>query len=328
MKKISPTPQIIIYILGICRLILKNKVLIVGGTGLFGINWAVNQRNLSDVVLCLHQRNIQLSGIQVKKLDLESVDAIQESLLQLKPNLVVNAAGFTRVEDCELFPEKAFYLNAKLPYMLGVATKNLNIPLVHLSTDHIFAGNASFAKENDSPDPQNIYGMSKLQGENLLLDINPAAMVVRTNFYGWGTSYRKSFSDFVYDNLSAGRPIDLYTDIFYTPILISQLIDLIIKLVNAKFYGVINLVGDDRVSKYQFACSLAEVFNLNADLIRPCLYGNQLNQVNRPFDMSLSNELVKSVLGPANLGLNSGLNILLEEQLAGLAYELESIPPV
>lgn len=209
--------------------------------------------------------------------------------------------------------------------MLGLATKILNVPLVHLSTDHIFSGNASFAKENDSPNPCNIYALSKLEGENQLLGINASAIIIRTNFYGWGTPYRKSFSDFVYDNLIAGHSINLYTDIFYTPILISQLIDLIMRLVECKFSGVINLVGDERISKYQFACAMANVFNLNTDLIKPCLYRDLLSQVDRPYDMSLSNKLVKSILGEVDLSLVSGLNGLLSERLGGVANELGSI---
>lgn len=305
---------------------MKNKVLVIGGAGLFGVNWAVNQRNLSDVVLCLHQRNIRLSGIEVAKFELESVNSIRECLYRLKPNLVINAAGLTSVEGCEIFPDKAFSLNVKLPYMLGLATKSLNVPLVHLSTDHIFSGNAAFAKEDDRPNPCNIYALSKLEGENQLLGINASAIIVRTNFYGWGTSYRKSFSDFVYDNLIAGHAINLYTDIFYTPILISQLIDLIMRLVDYKFSGIINLVGDDRVSKYQFACAMANVFKLNADLIKPCLYRDLLSQVDRPYDMSLSNKLAKSILGEVDLSLSSGLNMLLREQFDGVANELGAIP--
>lgn len=114
-----------IHLLDVYRLILKNKVLVVGGTGLFGVNWAVNQRNLSDVVLCLHQRNIRLPGVEVTKFAFESVDSILECFCRFEPDLVINAAGFTSVEGCETFPDKAFSFECKATLYAGFGNKNL-----------------------------------------------------------------------------------------------------------------------------------------------------------------------------------------------------------
>ena len=127
---------------------------------------------------------------------------------------------------------------------------------------------------------------------------NSQPIIVRTNFFGWGTSFRASFSDFIYWNLSSNNPVNLYSDILYSPILIADLCVHLLRLARSDVSGVFNVVGDDVVSKYQFGVQMAKFFRLNADLINPVEYFTaDTDQITRPRDMSLSNRKISDFSG-------------------------------
>ena len=81
------------------------------------------------------------------------------------------------------------------PKKLAQISLETGSKLIHISTDHLYDGTKDIYTEDDLVSPLNVYGKTKAQAENEVLSINPKALIVRTNFYGWGLSYRKSFSD-------------------------------------------------------------------------------------------------------------------------------------
>jgi dTDP-4-dehydrorhamnose reductase len=304
---------------------LARRVLITGGSGLLALNWAVSERSSNQVVLGLHRRDVKLAGTTSAHLSFDSASVLEAQLLEIRPDLLVHAAAMTDVESCESDPVSAFRVNADLPKMIGALCAKHDIPMAHVSTDHLFSGSQAFSLEQHTISPQNVYGASKAEGERLLLEVNPHALVIRTNFYGWGTSYRRSFSDFVIDNLRAGKKISLFTDVFYTPIVADRLVKAAVKLVDLGCRGLVHLVGDERISKYEFGFVLARKFNLDCDLIRAAKYSESPSVVRRPLDMSLSNALARRLLGRTVSTIQDDMRILLEQEALGLATELRTI---
>jgi dTDP-4-dehydrorhamnose reductase len=133
------------------------------------------------------------------------------------------------------------------------------------------------------------------------LQINPNALIIRTNFYAWGTTYRKSFSDFIIESLRKKEVISLFDDVYYTPILAEKLIETVHELLQKKEKGIFNIVSDDKISKFNFGILIAEEFGLDKSLIHRSNLKDNPNLVRRPADMSLSNKKVKDLLG-RNLG--------------------------
>ena len=86
----------------------------------------------------------------------------------------------------------------------------MNIQHVHISTDHLSNGNLSMTGEYDIPNPLNNYALTKYKAEKIVLSINPQALVIRTNFFGWGPPWRKSFSDTIIFHLRQQLDIFLY----------------------------------------------------------------------------------------------------------------------
>ncbi|NQV76552.1 MAG: SDR family oxidoreductase, partial [Bacteroidetes bacterium] len=205
--------------------------------------------------------------------------------------------GLTSVEKCENNPDLAFRVNVGFSKLIAYATKQLGIKMVHISTDHLFDGNKSMLTEEEPSRAINVYGQTKSLAENTVLQHNPDALVIRTNFYGWGTSYRKSFSDHIIQSLRKHQKLFLFNDVYYTPILAENLIQTVHDLLDKKAKGTFHVVSDDRISKYDFGVLIAEKFGLDKSLIQKSTLKSNMNLVQRPGDMSLSNKKVRDLLG-------------------------------
>ena len=127
---------------------MKEDILITGGSGLLALNWAVAVRKKFNVTLGLHDRKINLKDTRSILLDLDSKEALAHSLEALKPQLVIHSAGLTSIERCEANPALAKYINVDLTKNLVMVCAKLNIPMVYISTDHLFSGNESLVHED------------------------------------------------------------------------------------------------------------------------------------------------------------------------------------
>ena len=276
---------------------LKPTILITGGSGLLAVNWFYYKRNDFKVYLGLNERQIHPSGSEVIFLDFLSENNFVKQLEAINPTVVIHTAGLTSVEKCENNPDLAFLVNVGFSKFIAQATYRLGIKMVHISTDHLFDGNKSMLTEEEPTRAINVYGQTKALAENTVLEHNPDALVIRTNFYGWGTSYRKSFSDHIIHSLREDQSLFLFNDVYYTPILAEKLIETVHDLLDKKAKDTFHVVSDDRISKYDFGVLIAEIFDLDKSLIQKSTLMSNMNLVQRPGDMSLSNKKVRELLG-------------------------------
>jgi UDP-4-amino-4,6-dideoxy-N-acetyl-beta-L-altrosamine transaminase/dTDP-4-dehydrorhamnose reductase len=289
---------------------VKQRTLITGGSGLLALNWALAIRADQSVTLGSRGAAPTLTGVGAQTLALDSVDAIARVLDAERPHLVVHTAGLANVDRCEREPELAHHANVELAANVAAACARTGVAMVHISTDHLFDGTQSMVDESQRVCPLNVYGRTKAEAEVRVLQALPTALVVRTNFYGWGPSYRRSFVDFVVDSLRSATPIWLYTDILYTPILIQRLALDVHQLMETGVQGVINVVGDERLSKHEFGLRTAAHFGLDVGLIRACTTADRPLTVPRPLDMSLSNARARARLGRGLGGVKEQLTML------------------
>lgn len=304
---------------------MHQRILITGGSGLLAVNWAMAIRDKYEVILGIHSKNIELKGVNCLSLNLESVEQLSQTMLRISPDVVIHTAGLASVERCEAEPNLAMYVNAELAENVAKACVQLRLPLVHISTDHLFTGEDALVLETHPVAPVNIYGRTKAEAENRVRKIYPQALIIRTNFFGYGTSYRQSFSDIVIDSLRAGKELTLFQDVLYTPILAETLAFAVHELAERNESGVFNVVGDECISKYDFGMCLAEKFGLDNSLIKPGLIIEHLNFVKRPLNMSLSNQKISSILKWKLGGVGQHIARLLQLEQMGQAEELKSL---
>lgn len=304
---------------------MKLRILFTGGSSLLALNWALAHRDRYSVILGLHEREIALAGVQSTRVDLESVDHLLRTFEAAQPQVVIHMAGLTSVEQCEAKPDLAKHVNVQLATNVAQACIKHGLPLVHISTDHLFAGAAALVDETYPVQPINVYGRTKAEAEVRVLEIHPTAMLIRTNFYGWGTSYRHSFSDVIIETLRSGKELTLFQDVFYTPILVETVALAVHDLINLKAAGIFHVVGDERISKHEFGLKLAQEFKLDATLIKPGYITDQVSLVRRPHDMSLSNQKTRKLLGRKLGEVGEHLARLHQQEQNWLARELQKL---
>ena len=149
-------------------------------------------------------------------LDLADPDRVRSALRELKPGVVVNAAAYTAVGRAESEPDAAFAINARAPGILAEEATRLGALLIHYSTDYVFDGTkAEPCTEDDIPNPLNVYGASKLEGERAIRASGARHWIFRT---GWVYAPRgKNFFLTILRLAREGKPLRVVSDQFGAP---------------------------------------------------------------------------------------------------------------
>ncbi|MES2757613.1 MAG: dTDP-4-dehydrorhamnose reductase [Pseudomonadota bacterium] len=151
------------------------RILLTGASGQVGYQLERSLQGLGDVI-----------AVGRAQMDLADLDQVRDVLRALRPGLVVNAAGYTAVERAELEPQLAFRINAEAPGVMAREAAALGAAIVHYSTDYVFDGHKEGAYvESDAANPLNVYGQSKLAGEQAIAAAGGAHLILRTSWvYG------------------------------------------------------------------------------------------------------------------------------------------------
>lgn len=151
------------------------RILLIGKNGQVGYELERSLQSLGEVI-----------ALDRAQLDLSDVGRIREVIQSLKPALIVNAAAYTAVDKAESEPDLALRINATAPGAMADEAKKIGAGIVHFSTDYVFNGaKASPYTEDDLPDPINMYGRSKLAGEQAIQASGAAYLILRTSWvYG------------------------------------------------------------------------------------------------------------------------------------------------
>lgn len=302
---------------------MKKKVLITGGSGLLGINFAIKMKDVWDIYLFYRSKSIEIQGISCINIDLGDEDRLISTCEQISPDLIIHTAGLTNVELCESDYFKAYESNVLTTRYIAQAATKTGAKLVHISTDHFSNSSIPQSKENEIEIPLNNYAKTKMDGEFEVTRANTTSLIVRTNFYGWGHKYRTSFSDLIINTLRKKEEITLFDDVFYTPIYVEDLIDKIKALIDLDACGIFNVVGKERITKYEFGMKLASVFSLDSNLIRKGSVSQKIELVKRPFDMSLSPDKLLKTTGKDLLTLEASLNQMKQSEFDGVRLKIE-----
>jgi dTDP-4-dehydrorhamnose reductase len=299
------------------------KLFITGISGLLGANFALQCRDRFQVGGAYLEHPVAIPGAEAIRLDVTSRVAAEEALNHYRPDVIVHTAALTNVDECEDDPQRAHLLNVTAARNMALIATALGSRLVHVSTDQLFDGAEPWVTEASIPTPLNNYGRTKSLAERAVLEACPGALVVRTNFYGWGTPNRRSFSDWIIRNLELRTELTMFTDVSFTPILINQLIDVTADLIISEASGVFHVAGRERLSKHAFALKLARALGYSQGSIRPISVDQLSLSARRPKEMSLSSEKVEALLQVRMPTVAEGLERLRNLKEQGWQQELE-----
>ncbi|AWR98170.1 dTDP-4-dehydrorhamnose reductase [Acidianus sulfidivorans JP7] len=238
---------------------------------------------------------------------LENVRKIEE----LSPDVVIHAAALTDVDKCEENPELAKRLN----YEVTREISKINSFIVYISTDYVFDGNRGNYKEEDETNPINVYGMTKLMGEEAVRSSSNYLIVRTSTPYGSNPASKKdNFALWLLKKLSAKEEVRIVVDQFTSPTFNTNFALMLKESVDKKMNNmVIHLSDSTRISKYDFAVKLAKTFGYDESLIKPIKMDELKWKAKRPMDSSLNVEKASKLLNNKPLNVDDALKLLKRE---------------
>ena len=214
-----------------------------------GINGQVGHALMQELT------EYELIGLTRQDCDLTNLDQIRQVIDQHQPELIINPAAYTKVDQAEEEPELAFVINRDAPRVMAEKAREYNIPLIHFSTDYVFDGEKEGAYDEDYPThPLGIYGKSKCAGEEAIQELGGLNYIFRTS---WVYSALGNNFYLTMKRLSQERDeLRVVADQFGVPTssqFIAEQIKLIIPQLCINNAGVYNLVPDGSCSWHEFA---------------------------------------------------------------------------
>lgn len=288
--------------------LLRTGVLLVtGASGLLGSNIARRAGTTFRLVAVHRSHPISFPDCTCLPLDITNPDAVNELFRSAHPDLVLHTAAIADVDYCEDHPEKAWNTNVEGTANVAQACRKIGAKLVHISTDAVFDGTRGLYREEDEPHPINTYARTKLEAERRVMETVPESLIIRTAFYGRGPSGRKGLAEWTLEQLRRGEPFPMFTDVFFSPIYIGDLIEIIFEAHAQGLAGIYHVGSRERCSKHEFGMALARTFGFDPANLKAGVLADVPLRAPRPKDISLDTSRISRALGRPMPGLEEGL---------------------
>lgn len=262
----------------------RQKVLVTGARGMLG--WALTKELNPEY---------QLVGMDIEDADITDENQIKEEIFSIKPNIIIHTAAYTEVDNCEKNKELTFRVNAKGAENTANACKLCQAKLIYISTDFVFDGNKNVPyAEQDTPNPINIYGRSKLEGERYIQSILPNHLIIRTAWlYG---QHGRNFVDRISELADTEQELKVVNDQTGSPTYTIDLAKAIGLLIKKDPIGIINITNTGSCTWYEFAIKILSIKGRNTKIIP--ITSDKLDRLaKRPAYSVLSTEKFHNITG-------------------------------
>ena len=237
------------------------KVAVIGANGQLGM----------DVLAECERVGSEAAALSHADIDISSLQSVRSALESTKPGLIVNTAAMHHVENCEKEPARAHEVNALGAQNLSIVARELDAKLVHISTDYVFDGlkQAPYL-EGDRALPLNVYGSTKLAGEELIQETGDKYFIMRTSaLYGKNPCRAKGGRNFIDLMLKLAGERDELTvvnDEFVSPTSTAGLAKQIMTLGQTEHYGLYHATAEGHCTWFEFAKTIFEMSKVRVKL--------------------------------------------------------------
>ncbi len=239
---------------------MNRTVLVIGAKGMLG-------RDLTDV---LHSSlpNDEILGWDIDEIDIQKGEETIFKIEKLRPDIVVHIAAYTDVDGCELNEEKAFAVNAEGTKHVALAASRCQAKMIYLSTDYVFDGNKREPYlETDFPHPLNVYGRSKLQGEQYVQELVRDALIIRTQWlYG---RHGRNFVASILQQAREKRVLSIVNDQIGSPTYTADLASAVIALIQFDARGIFHVTNSDFCTWYTFGQAILKLSGVDKVRVIP-----------------------------------------------------------
>ncbi|MCS7172661.1 MAG: dTDP-4-dehydrorhamnose reductase [Armatimonadetes bacterium] len=263
------------------------RVVVVGATGQLG----------RAVVRAFEKAGACPIGLGHREIECADPASVAEAILPLHPEVVVNCAAYVRVDECEDRPEVAFRVNALGALHIARVCQEAQARCVYLSTDYVFdGGKPDPYREEDPPNPINVYGTSKLAGEHLVRQTCPDALVVRVASLFGGSGARGKGGNFVLSVLErarCGERLQVVADVRMSPTYTVDVASALVTLVCQGAVGVFHVVNEGSCTWYDLACRILALAGYRVP-VQPIPQNAYPTRARRPANSALSTAKLKA----------------------------------
>ena len=239
---------------------MRRTILVIGAKGMLG-------RDLMTI-LRADLPNDEIVGWDIEEIDIQKEEQTVTKIEKLRPSIVVHLAAYTDVDGCELDEGRAFGVNAEGTKHVARAVSRCQAKMVYLSTDYVFDGNKGEPYlESDAPHPLNVYGRSKLQGEQYAQAWTKEVLIVRTQWlYG---RYGKNFVASILRQANEKKVLSIVDDQSGSPTYTVDLSKAISVLIQCDARGIFHVANSDLCSWYVFGQTILKLSGLDGVKVIP-----------------------------------------------------------
>jgi len=266
------------------------KIVIIGSEGQLG----------SELVDTFQSCNNTVIGLSHKEINIEDNQSVKNGIASIKPDMVINCAAYVLVDKAEVEPLKAFEINGIGSLNIAKICNEIKSSYTYISTDYVFPGNKKSAYlETDNPDPINVYGVSKLIGENLARQACNNTLIVRvSSLFGKAGSKRKggNFIEAIIAKAKSNEKIQVVNDTYISPTYTQDAANVISNLINKKEFGIVHVTNSNsqKCTWYSLAQKVLDLCDLQTP-IEPVSSNSYKSAAPRPKNSSLSNRKAKKL---------------------------------
>ncbi|MFX0024311.1 MAG: SDR family oxidoreductase [Candidatus Hermodarchaeota archaeon] len=256
------------------------KLLIIGVSGLTGNKLAELSNNNYEVYGTYNKRPLTIDKCESFPLDKTNKEKTQQLLTEINPDVIIDCSALHNVDYCETHQEETWNVNVEGTMNIANMCKAINARFIFISTDYVFDGRAKQYNEESETNPLNYYGISKLKAEEKISQSGIDYVIARTSLvFGWNpgelegkTSSSGKTMNFVIwalNKLRKGESLSIVTDQYSTPTLADNLAEYLLSLANSSFNGIIHTAGRECINRYEFTLKIADIFDIDKELITP-----------------------------------------------------------
>lgn len=228
----------------------------------------------------LFQNDIQLDFLQLS----ESLQKIEN----LHFDAIIHLAAISQAAKCEGDPEKSKAINVRASVELATIAEKRQVPFVFASTDLVFDGGHANSSPEQAANPILEYGMQKIEAESQIQGVYPNSLIARLPLmYGWSSNPVKGQLRGLLEKLESGTESSLFTDEFRSPAHSMRVAEGLLKGVLNAWKGIYHFGGPERLSRYEFGISVAEIWQLDSKFITASSQSSIATGSPRPADCSM-----------------------------------------